>query len=273
MRISPLILNINQINLPQKNQPGLPKLKSLYYDTFAISFKGDDKTAERNAAIRKQAKQIRELKLELKQKEEKIIEQKCLIENIIALGSKANSRDSQNRTLLHYASLTSWNTKPETVELLINNGFDVHAKDKIGYTPLHYAADGDSPEIIQTLVKHKANINEEANNGSTPLHVAALWNKNEEIIKTLIDLGADVNARNKDFETPILNAVKLNQNPKIVKMLLEHGADPHADDLDGWTACEYVREFRMDEEVYKLLEPYYLERQAKIDEIVNKKQA
>lgn len=272
MRISPVNLNINQINIPQKNQAEMPKIKSLSCDTVTLGFNGVDKTvAEKNKIIKKQAQQIQALQQELKQKEEKITEQKWLLETIIGLGAKPNSRDSQNRTLLHYASLTSWNTKPETVELLINNGFDVHAKDKTGYTPLHYAANGDSPEIIQTLVKHKANINEEANDGSTPLHTATLWNKNEEIIKTLIDLGADVNARNKGFETPLLNAVQLNQNPKIVKMLLEQGADPHAEDFNGWTACKYVREFRMDEEVYKLLEPYYLERHTRIDETLNKK--
>lgn len=268
MKIFPLNLNINQVYLPQKNHTDFLKTQPLSQDTINISFKGNKKPAK-DDIIQNQAVQITDLKFELRQKEANIKSQEFIIKNLINLSAgEIDAKDPQNgSTLLHYASLSSWNKNPEAVESLIKKGYSVHAKDNNGQTPLHYAAQGDSKEIIKTLVKHKANINEEALDGSTPLHLAALWNQDEEIIKTLIDCGADVKTVDKGYKTPILNAVQLNQNPKIVKMMLEHGADPHAQDYEGWTACEYVREYRIDEETYKLLEPYYLERQAKLDKM------
>ncbi|MGK7880250.1 MAG: ankyrin repeat domain-containing protein [Crocosphaera sp.] len=46
--------------------------------------------------------------------------------------------------------------KKEIIELLINHGADVNARDKFNQTPLNYAVIRDRKEIISLLKKHGA---------------------------------------------------------------------------------------------------------------------
>jgi len=90
----------------------------------------------------------------------------------------------------------------EIVKFLIQNGADVNAEDKYGFTPLMYAASQYNPAVV----------------------------------KLLLDNNADVNAQNKDKKTPLMKLLRASTNRfenttnslDIAKMLLEKGADPNA---------------------------------------------
>jgi ankyrin repeat protein len=60
---------------------------------------------------------------------------------------------SQQRNSLHLTlSSTTAAVDPDFVRYLIDQGVDVGAQDRYGYTPLHFAARGRRPEIIQILI-------------------------------------------------------------------------------------------------------------------------
>ena len=72
----------------------------------------------------------------------------------------------------------------EKVKGLIEQGADVNAKDKYGYTPLHFAVGNGYPKIVEVLLKNDAKVNAKNKNGITPLHLAAC-NGRTEIVELL----------------------------------------------------------------------------------------
>ena len=84
-------------------------------------------------------------------------------------------------TPLHSAA--QWGYK-EIVELLLSNGADVNASNKLGQTPLHYAVVFQHVDVVKALLGAGANPNTRMLDGSTALDLA-LKVKNEELIGLL----------------------------------------------------------------------------------------
>ena len=102
-----------------------------------------------------------------------------------------SSWGSWGETPLQLAARYSHN---EIVELLIDNGADVNAKDVNGNTPLHLAALFGRKEVVELLIANGAAVNVKGGNlGGMPLHHAA-FEGHKVIIELLIAEGADVNA-------------------------------------------------------------------------------
>ncbi|XP_065175426.1 poly [ADP-ribose] polymerase tankyrase-like [Sycon ciliatum] len=115
--------------------------------------------------------------------------------------SNVNCRDIDGRmsTPLHFAS--GYNRIP-VVEHLLQNGANVHAKDKGGLVPLHNACSYGHYEVAELLVKHGANVNMPDLWKFTPLHEAAAKGK-FDICRLLIQNGADAGKKNRDNQTPL----------------------------------------------------------------------
>ena len=122
----------------------------------------------------------------------------------------------------------------KSVELLLEYGSDINAKDPGGWSPLHFAAlntnDSSSLETVKLLLENGADINAKNDSGKTPLHLAA-ENSDEssslETVKLLLDLGADVNTKDGDELTPLHFAARNSNNTsslETVKLLLDRGA-------------------------------------------------
>ena len=78
----------------------------------------------------------------------------------------------------------------EEVKKLIDSGADVGAKNDDGFTPLHYAVDGNNIELAKFLIDSGADVNAKTNYGfTTPLYVATYWG-NKEIQALLKKHGA-----------------------------------------------------------------------------------
>ena len=113
-----------------------------------------------------------------------------------------------------------------TIERLIREGADIHAIDKNGVTPLHYAVRFRSPAAVEVLLKHGAAVNQQCKrSGSTPLH------------RAVTSTGAPGTAG------------KSAEALKIIEILLRRGADPSLTNKRGKTPADYVR----DEPLRKLL--------------------
>jgi ankyrin repeat protein len=123
------------------------------------------------------------------------------------------------------------NANTETIQVLLEHGADVTARDDTHSTPLHLAASNTSPEIVRLLIKHGADINTLDGNRKMPLYLA-LSEGSHEIARMLIELGADVTTRNDTHTTP-LHLASSARSPEIARLLIKHGADVNVSDLNG----------------------------------------
>ena len=63
--------------------------------------------------------------------------------------------------------------KVEIVQLLVEQGADVTAKDRSFSTPLHLASSFGTPEVVRLLIERGADITAEDESRRTPLHLAS----------------------------------------------------------------------------------------------------
>lgn len=130
----------------------------------------------------------------------------------------------------------------KTVELLLDNGAYIEARDSERNTPLLLAATLGQTDIFMLLLERGADTHARNKYGDTPLIAAACecalatMNSTYGIVKTLLEKGADPNARNLEGTTALMNAASGFGGSAIVKLLLESGADPTAKDKHGNTA-------------------------------------
>ncbi|UXX40865.1 ankyrin repeat domain-containing protein [Wolbachia endosymbiont of Oryzaephilus surinamensis] len=98
-------------------------------------------------------------------------------------GDNVNTKDDDNRVLLHYAAES--NSDP-AVEYLISKNATINAKSGSCWTPLHYAAKNNNSEVSRLLIQSGAEVNSKSDLGFTPLHIAAREG-NTGVVRFLID--------------------------------------------------------------------------------------
>ena len=138
----------------------------------------------------------------------------------------------------HLASvhLAALHGHKELVELFLQNGIDVNARNNKNDTPVLWAARGDHVDTVRLLIRHGADLQLENDKGSTPLYWAVRYGF-AELVRVLLDEGrADVGQRRKlGLITPIVLAAALGHT-KIVTDLLDHGAEVGTTISNGMTA-------------------------------------
>lgn len=137
-------------------------------------------------------------------------------------------------TPLHYAAERG---NIELAKLLLENGANVVAWDKVAGTPLKYAAARGHMEVCKLLLDvegGKEALGVRDRDGYLPLHALTMSRDcNPEIVKLLLENGADVNAPvdgERSFHTgmtALALACDEKANEATIKLLLEHGADPN----------------------------------------------
>ncbi|XP_012515117.1 PREDICTED: tankyrase-2 [Propithecus coquereli] len=118
---------------------------------------------------------------------------------------------AEKSTPLHLAA--GYN-RVKIVQLLLQHGADVHAKDKGDLVPLHNACSYGHYEVTELLVKHGACVNAMDLWQFTPLHEAASKNR-VEVCSLLLSYGADptlLNCHNK-------SAIDLAPTPQLKERL------------------------------------------------------
>jgi ankyrin repeat protein len=107
------------------------------------------------------------------------------VQRYLDSGGDVDRRDEKmNWSLLHYAAE---DCNPEIVRLLATRGADVNARDKDGWTPLHWAVESDmdaasqegrrASELptVKALIEHGADTTAKATDGSMPRDIAAAY--------------------------------------------------------------------------------------------------
>ena len=108
------------------------------------------------------------------------------------------------------------------MQLLIQRGADVSARDSENSTPLHLASRWGVAGSMQLLIRHGADVNARDEDGSTPLHHASSAGIAESM-QLLIRYGADVSAPNKRNVTPLHQVIRVSV--KTVWLSNQHGAN------------------------------------------------
>lgn len=156
------------------------------------------------------------------------------LELLIDKGADVNAKNRRGSTPLHWAIHDE-----DKVRLLLARGADVNARQVQGRTPLYLAAMlGDSVPILRLLLAKGADPNLAAINGQTPLMMAAARG-NVEAIRLLIERGAKVNAKDGAGETALMAACT-NGNAQSVQLLIERGADVKARSKRDETALGFA---------------------------------
>jgi ankyrin repeat protein len=168
-----------------------------------------------------------------------------IVRLLLDCGANPNVENDEGDTPLHLVS-RSWQYHPQErgagiVRLLLEHSVDVDAREKNGWTSLHWAAFTWRVEIAQVLLDHGANAKLQAERGETALHVVSRGkhnNSQEEGVGTarlLLERGADVNAWDKDGWTS-LHFAALEGRVEVAQVLLDHGANAKLETEGGETA-------------------------------------
>ena len=87
--------------------------------------------------------------------------------------ANVNARDSLKNTALHEVGsydVPGVAQRASSVGLLLlKHGADIHARNNLGMTPLHYAAGSGNVQWVETLLEKGANVHAKKNRGETPL--------------------------------------------------------------------------------------------------------
>ncbi|MFZ0564738.1 MAG: ankyrin repeat domain-containing protein [Chlamydiales bacterium] len=119
------------------------------------------------------------------------------------------------------------NKNSGALQRLIDEGYDVTAKDDQGRTLLHLAALHDNAEAIHILAPLRSwgffsriDLDSRDINGNTPLH-EAVKNEKTSAIKALLKNGANAVAKDSNWETPLHVAVRC-KNKDAIDLLIHH---------------------------------------------------
>lgn len=110
-------------------------------------------------------------------------------------------------------------------EFFYQNGFrHILERDAVGWSPLHYAALGNSAELVQSLLEKRANVHCRSTKaahklfkGAQAIGIAAAFG-NDQVVRVLLAARADA--------TGAFTAASLADHPGIIRILYEAGGDP-----------------------------------------------
>lgn len=126
-------------------------------------------------------------------------------------------KDEHEETLLHLAAKLSY---PKIMEVLLDNGADIEARNRDGRTALHIASQCIHCFDTKLLLSRGANVNAVDKYMNTPLHYAVIHGSlGLKLAKLLLDYGANVDAKNRANKTP---KQFCNRDPYVLKFLHEY---------------------------------------------------
>ena len=142
-----------------------------------------------------------------------------------------SARDGLGNTALHYAAqwrFDSW------IPPIIQMGAETESANATGETPLFSAVKQDSPSTIKVLIDNGASLQARDTLGNSALHAAVRWNAIHSA-EMLLDMGLDINSHALNGKTPLHDSIRW-QMLDMERMLLRRGANIEIRDADGNTA-------------------------------------
>ncbi|XP_044598811.1 serine/threonine-protein phosphatase 6 regulatory ankyrin repeat subunit B-like [Cotesia glomerata] len=176
---------------------------------------------------------------------------KLLLEKEAKVESKSKKLSN---TPLHFAVI---NGDLEVVNLLLDKGACIVAKNGDGRAPLHHAVEKQDIPMIKLLLERKAFINTRDDFGLSPLCIAA-EKGNYEIVDLLLTNGAFPNFLHNiqygEVDTPLHLAVDSGRKD-IAELLVSRGAKTDVRETNGWTPL-HIAVQKNNEEIAEILLTY-----------------
>ena len=173
----------------------------------------------------------------------------AVVEVLIDAGADIEAKDHMGHSSLHFACRSG---SLAIVKMLVKAGVEVRATDNEGDTCLTLAAYFGRTETVRYLVGLKdVDVNHKADDCLSVLH-AAVEHKHAAVVEVLIDAGADIEAKDEDGCSPLLFASS-SGHLDIVKLLVKAGAEVRAIGQDGDTCLILAAAFGHTETVRYLL--------------------
>jgi ankyrin repeat protein len=152
------------------------------------------------------------------------------------------------------------------VGLLLLRGADPNARDRNGWTPLHWAAEEGHHSLAMMLVqkgadtsltvssshrfRHGRSLTVKGAPGQSVLHLAA-GSGDLDLARIIVQGGTKADLRDRAEGTPLHEASQAGR-AQLAELLLRHGADADAEDTAGWTPMHHAARAG-DEETIELL--------------------
>jgi ankyrin repeat protein len=153
------------------------------------------------------------------------------MEWLVGQGADVHAKSEGGSTPLHEAAHQG---QMASMEWLVGHGADVYAKDKTGHSPVHFAAHSGKIVSLEWLVGQGADIHAESKTGTTALHFAAHQGQ-VATMKWLVGQGAGIHALDENGCTPFHDAAYSGQVVSL-EWLAGQGADVHTRSKNGNTA-------------------------------------
>jgi len=156
---------------------------------------------------------------------------KAVVELLLQYGADVNAKNDNGRYALHYAARGGHH---EVAELLMVRDSLVDVADENGQTPLHVAVERGIAgyDVALLLLKSKAKVNAKDMWKRTPLHYA----RRAKVASLLLREGAKVDARDEVGRTPLHS----RRSPEVLQLLFKHGAEVDAGDNKGRTPLHHA---------------------------------
>ncbi|XP_023314896.1 ankyrin-1-like [Trichogramma pretiosum] len=176
---------------------------------------------------------------------------KNMIELLLRKDANPNLANVEGMTPLHLIRVKN-NGDEDSVNMLfeLSNGkyqpVQVDVQDKLGNTPLHYAAYEFCENLMELLLRKDANPNLANVEGLTPLHIVCIGNSNNiDLVNMLFELSNEkyqpvqVDVQDKLGNTPLhYAAYEFCEN--LMELLLRKDANPNLANVEGLTPLHIV---------------------------------
>jgi ankyrin repeat protein/predicted DNA-binding WGR domain protein len=169
---------------------------------------------------------------------------------LVSQNVDTRDHDNMRTTPLMYACRAG---QIENVKFLLQeNRSIIAAKDRYGYSAIHYAAENGHQQIVKLLIEAGVKIAVGGPDRKTALHITAAKGDLASV-KFLLENGAKVTAKDKFKRTPLLLACK-NGNLAVASYLLQQGSTYDEADSSGNSPLHYACAYGYPEVIGALLQ-------------------
>jgi ankyrin repeat protein len=175
------------------------------------------------------------------------------VNGFLSAGTDPNVRsENNNETALIYAASHG---QPELIDVMLQNGADVNAKDLQNYTALLRALQKDQDEIVEKIIAQpKVDLNAQGNGKAATVLMYYVQHGDENKVRALLQRGANPKLTDADGDTALHLAAQSRTAVNLVRLLLNSGADPNAKNNLGGTPLMWAAVYGNDDAARLLLE-------------------
>ncbi|XP_043480600.1 uncharacterized protein LOC122510197 [Leptopilina heterotoma] len=179
------------------------------------------------------------LKSESVSESESEIDKLKMVRFLIEQGADIHAKDRYSKSLLEYSvEISNFNM----VEFVLQENFDVNARDCYGRSSLYYAFESGNLQMVEFLLKKGADINIEGNY-RIPIWTIGFEMATIDMIDLLIKHGinVDIMINYKDYShKTLLHTAALSGSLQTFEFLAKNGANLNAKDQNGKSVLHYA---------------------------------